>query len=44
MDLILTHYGFEGSLVNDDLAEKKNIFKITLNHVTGKRHVKTPQF
>lgn len=43
MDLILTHYGFEGSLVNEDLAEKKNIFKITLAHVTGKRHVKTPQ-
>jgi hypothetical protein len=43
MDLILLHYGFEGYWIDPVVRETKNIYKIVLNEVTGKRHVKTPQ-
>lgn len=44
MDLIMTHYGFEGFAVDEDLNKSKNLYRITLDDVESKRHLLKPSW
>lgn len=44
IDLIMTHYGFEGFDVDENLKDKKNMYKITLEKVESKRHILKPSW
>jgi len=42
MDMILTHYGYEGYPYNKELLGKLDMFKIVLDDVTGKMNINAP--
>ena len=43
MDLIQTHYGFEGLYYDEAMLESMIFYKIVLNNVSGRTHIKKPE-
>lgn len=43
MDLIQTHYGFEGFSYDSAMLESMIFYKVDLTNVTGRTHIKKPE-